>query len=95
MKAYKAIPRWWYYLVLLGAYGIAQASKSPHASPLSYLLNRAHSQLHRPLWYAMVDTHRACHHLLRFLRPLWNVGGHHRFLRVQLLGHWLLPDDHR
>ncbi|KAI0811002.1 OPT oligopeptide transporter [Irpex lacteus] len=26
MKAYKAIPRWWYYLVLLGAYGIAQAT---------------------------------------------------------------------
>ncbi|KAH9949944.1 OPT oligopeptide transporter [Amylocystis lapponica] len=26
MKAYKAIPRWWYVLVLLAAYGIAQAT---------------------------------------------------------------------
>ena len=26
MKAYKPIPRWWYFAVLLGAYGIAQAT---------------------------------------------------------------------
>ena len=26
MKAYKQIPRWWYYAVLACAYGIAQAS---------------------------------------------------------------------
>ena len=27
MKAYKQIPRWWYFIVLAVAYGIAQASK--------------------------------------------------------------------
>ena len=26
MKAYKPIPRWWYFLVLFAAYGIAQAT---------------------------------------------------------------------
>lgn len=32
MKVYKQIPRWWYVIVLLGAYAIAQASKYIHTS---------------------------------------------------------------
>ncbi|KAI0926086.1 hypothetical protein AcW1_008352 [Taiwanofungus camphoratus] len=36
MKVYKQIPRWWYYLVLLAAYGIAQATNYTGKSGLPW-----------------------------------------------------------
>ena len=83
MKVYKQIPRWWYYLVLIGAYAIAQASKSDLES-IGHNNSDGNnsSELHWEVWHAMVDAHDSRHHLVHLLCPLRNARRYDRFLRV-------------
>lgn len=61
----------------------------------THRLFRSLSQLHRPLWPALVGSNSPRHHFFHFLRFVRNIGGDHWVLRIQFLWDWFLPDDNR
>lgn len=91
MKVYKQIPRWWYFIVLVGAFAIAQASEFVLQPGRTFRSHRIISQLHRKVWIPVVDVGHLRHYFVHLLRRSRGPQLHYR---LQPRPDWTVPDDY-